>query len=63
MAAAKGKSFDSGRSRSRENVSLSMWFPSFEFERTDLLSFAVLQNQINLTNRLKPSCNLDRVGP
>ena len=62
----QGKIFDFGGSRSLGNVFLRVWFAAIhqcryswyevillKFERTDLLSFAVLQNQIIVTDRLK----------
>ena len=63
--------FDFGRSIFLENAFLSVWFASihqykyswynvvlWNFERKDLFSFAVSQNQINLTNRLRTNANL-----
>ena len=63
---AEGRIFDFEKSRSMENAFLSVWFAPIhqckhgwywvillQFERTELLSFVVSHNQINLTNRLK----------
>ena len=63
--------FDFGRSIFLENAFLSVWFASirqykyswynvvlWNFERKDLFSFAVSQNEINLTNRLRTNANL-----
>ena len=67
--------FDFGRSILLENAFLSVWFASihqykyswynvvlWNFERKDLFSFAVSQNQINLTNRLRTNANLRYFG-
>ena len=43
------------------HTSMQIWLVlgySFEFEITDLLSFAISQKQINQTNRLKTNANL-----
>ena len=71
MAGAIVKRFDFGRSKSIENAFSNIWFASIHqckygwyqfillrFERTDLLSFVVSLNQINLTNILKTDTNL-----
>ena len=68
---AEGRVFDFEKSRSMENAFLSVWFAPIhqckhgwywvillQFERTELLSFAVSHNQINLTNRLKTNASL-----
>ena len=70
MVEAEGENFDFGMSRSLEKSFLSIQFAfvhqwkyewyqviDLKLERTDLLSFAISQNQINLTNTLKRNAN------
>ena len=70
MVEVDGKCFDFGRSRSMENSFLSVLLASalqwkcdsyyvilLKFESTFLLSFAISQNQINLTSTLKTNAN------